>query len=271
MITDSEKVALLISTYNKPEYLRQTLLSLTRQTRMPDTVVIADDGSDERTKALIDSMREAIPVPLLHIWHPDTGFRLSAIRNKAMAAVEDDYIIQIDGDVVLGRHFVEDHASVAERGYFVLGSRVYFGPKITERILRNGFSPFWLFGSQQGSWTNRIRIGWLRRRLATRYAQKVPRVRGCNMAFWREDIIRINGYNEDFTGWGGEDTELVCRLKNSGVAHKALKAGGVQYHLWHPMASRSRTALNQDLCDRTECERIARAENGIAKYLRHER
>ncbi|WP_298080540.1 glycosyltransferase family 2 protein [uncultured Rikenella sp.] len=261
-------VTLLVSTYNKPDYLRQTLLSVARQTVLPDEVVIADDGSTDETRQLIDEIRTLIPIPIQRVWHPDTGFRLSEIRNKAIAAAKGEYIIQTDGDIVLGRHFVADHTAIAEHGWLVCGSRVYLGPKTTERILNKGFSRFrGLFGSQHGSFANSFRIGWLGRYLSKRYDRKATHIRGCNMAFWRQDLIAANGYNEDIVGYGAEDGEIVHRMRNGGVKNKMLKFGGIVYHLWHPLLSRDCLAANQNIHTRTKTEGITRCENGIDKYL----
>lgn len=259
-------VTLLVSTYNKPDYLRQTLLSVARQTVLPDEVVIADDGSTDETRQLINEIRTLIPIR--RVWHPDDGFRKCEILNKALAQATGEYIIQTDGDIVLGRHFVADHIALAERGWLVCGSRVYLGPKTTERILNKGFSRFrGLFGSQHGSFANSFRIGWLGRYLSKRYDRKATHIRGCNMAFWRQDLIAANGYNEDIVGYGAEDGEIVHRMRNGGVKNKMLKFGGIAYHLWHPFLSRDRLAANQNIHTRTKTKGITRCENGIDKYL----
>ena len=111
-------VSLIISTYNNPEYLYLTLKSVMNQRRLPDEILIADDGSGEATRTLVEEMAAESFVPLRHIWHEDEGFRLGAIRNKAIAEAKGEYIIQIDGDIVLHPPFVADHVKMAREGWF---------------------------------------------------------------------------------------------------------------------------------------------------------
>lgn len=261
-------VTLLVSTYNKPDYLRQTLLSVARQTVLPDEVVIADDGSTDETRQLIDEIRTLIPIPIQHVWHPDTGFRLSEIRNKAIAAAKGEYILQIDGDVVLERHFMADHLDVAEPGAFVCGSRLLLTPRYTQKILVDGMKVKSGFSSKFDHMLNNLRIGWLRRYMAPRFAKGQPdRLRGCNMAFWKSDLIAVNGYNEDMASWGGEDIEIAWRLIYCGVQKKMLKFGGVMYHLYHPEASRDKVSMHNEIIDAVKRERSARCLNGLDKHL----
>ena len=116
-------ISLLISTYNWKEALRQSLLSIFNQTVLPHEILIADDGSTDDTRLLIEEMREMSPVPIVHLWQEDDGFRVASIRNKAIARATGDYIVQIDGDIFVNRHFIQDHIEMAEEGYFVCGSR----------------------------------------------------------------------------------------------------------------------------------------------------
>ncbi len=134
----STTVSLLIATYNWPEALRQTLASVVHQTILPNEILIADDGSNSSTTQLIESFKANHPtLNVIHVWHEDKGFRLAAIRNKAIGVAVSDYIIQIDGDIILDPHFIADHLSIAARGYFVTGSRLLLGQKITEQLLRS--------------------------------------------------------------------------------------------------------------------------------------
>lgn len=118
------KLSLIISTYNSPEALRVTLESVLRQAIYPREIIIADDGSDESTATVIKEFTSKSPVPLRHVWHENRGFRLAAIRNRAIAAATGDYIVQIDGDIILDPFFIADHIDSARNGHFVCGSRV---------------------------------------------------------------------------------------------------------------------------------------------------
>ncbi|WP_231561011.1 galactosyltransferase-related protein [Sphingobacterium sp. T2] len=92
-------------------------------------------------------------------------------------------------------------------------------------------------------------------------------IHGCNMAFWREDAIKVNGYNEDFVGWGPEDKEFVARLLNLGLEKRFLKFGAIVYHLWHKLNSRENLSLNEEIFRRTKESKVYFCANGINKYL----
>ncbi|MBR2326254.1 MAG: glycosyltransferase family 2 protein [Alistipes sp.] len=257
--------ALIISTYNWPEALSLCLQSVAEQSRLPDEIIIADDGSREPTRQFIEQFKAQTHLPIRHIWHPDEGFRLAAIRNRAMAAAESDYIIQIDGDIILHRNFVEDHLRQAQEGFYVVGSRVLLGEAFSQEALQKGTLP------QITLYTNglRNRMNSLRSLPLSRLfgASRKVRARGCNMSFFRKDIIAINGYNEDMVGWGEEDTEMVARLHHNNIGTKRLKFAGIAYHIFHKEASRSSHSLNLSIKERTLTERTLRCQNGIDKYL----
>lgn len=261
---------LLATTYNRPKALRALLLSVARQTVRPDEIVIADDGSTDETRQLIDRMRPLLaPVPIRHVWHPDTGFRLSEIRNKAIAQSTGEYIIQIDGDIVLERHFMADHLELTEPGWFVCGSRILLSEEQTRHLEESTeATPPRLWRCRIGCWPNGLRSRIGRGYLAKRYAKgKIKPLRGCNMAFWKTDLQAVNGYNEELTNWGAEDLEIGYRLLRFGVRKKMLKMGGVEYHLYHPQAARDALAQHKEIIRQMSENGQVRCKEGIEKYL----
>lgn len=261
MIVD---VSLLIATYNWKEALRLSLLSAFAQTVLPKEILVADDGSADDTQLLIEEMQKISPVPIVHIWHEDRGFRLSEIRNKAIARATGNYIIQIDGDIIMNRHFIQDHLDLACEGYFVCGSRILLSSEYSTQLLEGKKD----YHSISRRVLNGMRCHFLRHYLSDRYKKNnIMRLRGCNMAFWRKDLIAVNGYNESFASWGHEDSELAYRLIFLGIKKRFLKMGGVAFHLYHPMASRSgepeqMTALRQNILDKKKW-----TTNGLDKHL----
>lgn len=262
------KVTLLISTYNWKEALRLCLLSVSVQTVMPDEIVIADDGSREDTRQLIDEFKNVFSVPVIHVWQEDKGFRLTVIRNKAIAQSTGDYIIQIDGDVILERHFIQDHKDLMERGYFVCGSRTKIGPVVSKRLLSEISFKLNVSNVKVSFMLNGFRSRMIRAFLSERYAKTIDHMRGCNMAYWRDDFIAINGYNEDLLDWGHEDGELVYRLHFAGVKKKFLKMGGIVYHLWHKESSKHNEGKHLEALDLVKKNKLHWCSNGIDKYLK---
>ncbi|WP_373811190.1 glycosyltransferase family 2 protein [Porphyromonas macacae] len=263
------KISLLISTYNWEKALEICLLSVSRQTVLPDEIIIADDGSSPETGAMIESMKPRLNIPVLHVWHEDKGFRKTVILNKAVARSTGDYIIQVDGDVLLSKNFIKDHKELMEKGYFVCGSRTKISEKGSKKIMeRKTYGYIHLLDLEPSHMPNCLRSKILRSFLSKRYGRDIGHQRGCNMAFWKEDFLKINGYDEDFIGWGHEDSDFSYRLHFSGVKKKFLKMGGTVFHLYHKENSKSNESENMAKFINTKTIRKKRCDNGIDKYLK---
>ncbi len=259
-------VSLIVTTYNWEKALALYLQSAINQSVLPDEIIIADDGSKQPTRLAVEAFARTSPVPVRHIWHEDDGFRLTVIRNKAIAAARSEYLIQTDGDLILHPDFIRDHLAVAEKGYFVSGSRVMVSKALSASLLAASDKvphlSFWTRGLKNR--INGLRLPWLGRLMGL---LRKTRVRGCNMAFWREDLLAVNGYNEEMTGWGEEDQELGVRLRNSGLGQHTIKFCGIVYHLHHKEASRDRHTINQQILRDAETCRAVQCKKGVDQYL----
>lgn len=247
-------VSLIITTYNNTVPLNLCLKSVAVQTVLPDEIIIGDDGSTDETRALIDEWRGKISVPIIHVWQEDQGFRASRIRNLAFAAAKNDYLVMIDGDIVLERHFIEDHQRLIKPNHFVCGSRIRMKKALSERYLQSGRSTLPLSWLPKDRFLNAVRCVPLSLLVADVYGQRpIDKGRSCNMSFWKSDIAKVNGFNEDFVGWGLEDSDFIARLCRAGVKKRFLKFGGIQYHLWHQERQldnrEERERLVQDVID----------------------
>jgi len=255
------KVSLIVSTYNWPEALNLCLQSIRNQVFLPDEVIVADDGSGEETRQLIESIISEFPTPLKHVWHEDAGFRKTIILNNAIKVASGEYIVQVDGDVILNKYFIKDHLFSAEWGTFVRGTRAMLSPKKTQQIFHSGninLSP-WDAGVINRNNAMRFSIF---QSLGSRKEMSSRSVRGSNLAFWKSDFIHVNGYNNDLTGWGHEDEELAARLINNGITKKIVKLCAVQYHLHHAHLSRQNENWQNSIVQKTVAEKIMRCTNG---------
>lgn len=259
--------SLVVATYEWPEALAAVLESVRRQRVPPTEVVIADDGSGAATRRVVESFAARLPVPLVHVWHPDEGFQLAQIRNKAVARARGAYVVQIDGDMVLDPGFVDDHLDAARPGAFVGGSRALLGPDASRRVLAGGPLPGPL-GREVRNRLNAIRVPPLARAASALVrAGGLRSVRGGNMGFWRDDFVAVNGYDEAFVGWGREDTDLVLRFYRRGLRRRYFKLRGVAYHLHHREASRDRLGDNDALLRRARDATATRCERGVSQWL----
>ena len=260
--------SLIISTYNRPDALDVVLESVCRQTRMPDEIIIADDGSREETVQLIKRWQQSgrLGVPLRHVWHPDEDFRLAMIRNKAIAAASGDYIIQIDGDAFIHPRFVDDHIRMARPNSFIKGTRIMLDKELSQKICETKrFSYPSIFSPHIIQYRVKAFRNPILRNFFEEFHPTDLSALGCNMAFWKKDAIGVNGYDEEFVGWGHEDTDFTMRLNRNGVKKRNIRYAALIYHLWHPQAGDG--SVNAMLRDRQAQRGNARAQKGIDQYL----
>lgn len=267
IVSNFPSVSLIISTYNWPQALEKCLKSVLRQTYLPTEIVIADDGSNTKTKEVIDHFAKNCTVQLKHIWHDDKGFRLAAIRNKAIYAASGDYIIQIDGDIIMECHFIEDHLHFLQESAFLCGSRVWIPKEYSDQILNSSdINQLNLFQFPMSSILNGLRIPKLGKLITSSYKKNKPlALRGCNMSFWKKDLMKINGYNEEIQGWGSEDADLAIRLINNGVKKLFIKFAGIAYHIYHKENSKSDLIKNEKILSNSIANQETWIPNGIIK------
>ena len=224
---------LIVTTYNWPAALQLTLKSIARQSVAPGEVIVADDGSGPDTGQVIERWKTEIAAPVLHMWQPHEGFRLARSRNRAIAAATGEYLMIVDGDMVLHRHFVADHLRAARPGSFIQGVRLLTEAETAARMLREGSLDLNFFSPGIRRRRHAIRSLLLSRMLFWRRVGQHA-IRGCNQAYWKRDLLQVNGFNEAFVGWGREDNEIAARLYNVGVHRRNLKFQALAIHLHHP-------------------------------------
>jgi glycosyltransferase involved in cell wall biosynthesis len=259
------KLSLVISVYNQPATLEKVFRALQRQTRWPDEILLSDDGSDPPTKNLIAQFAVAAPTSVRHIWHPHNGFRKTAILNQTLAAATGDYMIFTDADCVPHPRFVADHAVLAERGFWVQGRRCFVREEFVAEF-ELGRTPVWQ---------------WILRRKITGAAKgvrwpipiisrdtKQRGIIGCNMGFWRDDLVAVNGFDEDYSGWGiGEDSDIGTRLHHLGRCRKFVYGRAIIFHLNHPQAPREHHAASLARLAETIATKKIRCVNGLNRHF----
>ncbi len=262
---DSISCTLIIATYNWPEALELCLKSVLAQTVLPAEIIIADDGSTNETNELINTYKKLSTVPIKHIWHKDEGFRKTIILNEAIRSASYQYIIQIDGDIIIHHSFIQAHISAAMPGFFIRGSRTLINKKTTRVLLQNDLIDINFFSTGLVNRMNGLHCGLLSLlHKAIAKSSYKNGVIGCNFSYWKKDVVAVNGYNNDITGWGQEDSELGARLMNTGIAKRNLKYKAICFHLFHAHFSRDRDALNMQMLDKTIKDKIVQCSNGYS-------
>jgi glycosyltransferase involved in cell wall biosynthesis len=267
----AELISVIVTTYNREDALAAVLRSLSRQSDTDFEVVIADDGSGPATAALIEAWKAGAGRHVEHVWHEDRGFRAAEIRNRAVLASRGAYCIFLDGDCIVRRDFVATHRRLAEPGCFVTGNRILLSAALTATVLCEKLAPEdWRFGrwlAERGrGGINRLSallhlpLGPLRRLRQNAWRG----ARSCNLAIWRCDLDRVDGFDADYSGWGKEDSDIIVRLLRAGIRRKdGVFAAGV-IHLWHSDFDRSRLPENERKLESVVAGNRVRAQRGLS-------
>lgn len=263
-------ISIIITTYNRPDALTAVVEACFAQDDKDFEIIIADDGSTNNTQEAVAALQARSPVPLKHVWQEDIGFRAARARNLGTLAAQGDYVIFLDGDCVPQKDFVANHRRLAQRGFMVTGSRVLLSEGYTGRLLEQHLD------------IQRLgMMGKLKLRLAghaNKFLQTVlvwpdigrerksfswRRIKSCNMAAWRSDLDLVNGFDESFTGWGHEDSDLAVRLFNAGVLRKDGSFATEVYHLWHREAKRDQESSNRAVVLQRAEDKTTQAVTGL--------
>lgn len=245
-------ISILLATYNWPQALKLCLESLATQTDRSFEIIIADDGSTDSTKQVIEQFMASCPLSIKHLWQEDHGFRKTIILNRAIAAAQGDYLVFLDGDCIVQPDFVARHQALAQKGYLVTGSRILLNEKLTQELinwprwdfhrfsdrllgerLSGGINKYWPLKIKlgNGSWRDYKKFVW-------------RRIKGCNMACWKADAEAIHGFDETMTGWGHEDADFVFRLQRHHIIRKSGSWATEVLHLFHKINDQSNAAEN---------------------------
>ncbi|OQY01280.1 MAG: glycosyl transferase family 2 [Desulfobacteraceae bacterium 4572_130] len=247
------KVSVIITSYNKPDYLKRVIHGLLLQTRIPNEIIVADDGSKEETSNLVQLFKKKCTnCKIVHVWQKDKGFRAARIRNLAIKKSKAEYLIFLDGDCIPEKHFVEDHIFFAKKGFFFQGKRILIEKQLSKTFtFKDTLLKRKLFLSLlKGNISNGhhiIRLPFI----PVMENTKISGTRTANLGVFKKDLYALNGFNEDFIGWGREDSELVARLYNFGLKRKQHLFKAICFHLWHKENNRNNLEKNDILLEKT--------------------
>ena len=264
-------ISVIITTYNRETALGAVLRALECQSDRAFEIIIADDGSGDATRELVARQATRFDRPLRHVWQEDRGFRAAEVRNRGILASSGDYCVFLDGDCIPRPGFIAVHRRLAEPGWFVTGNRVLMAREFTEQVLVQSIKPErWNLATWAALRAQRkinrlapllpLPIGPLRKLRATAWKG----ARSCNLAVWRRDLDRLDGFDAAFNGWGLEDSDLLIRLLHAGVRRKDGNFATGVLHLWHPESDRSCLPENQRRLDEIGRSSRIRAIDGLS-------
>jgi glycosyltransferase involved in cell wall biosynthesis len=248
------KLSVIITTYNSEEWLQKVLIGYSVQTEQDFEVVIADDGSTEKTKLVIETFRDKFKFPIVHIWQEDNGFQKCKILNKAILKTNSDYLLFTDGDCIPRKDFVAQHLKHQEEGYFLSGGYFKLPMKTSKKIsleniqkqdcfsiswlIKNGVSKTFKLSKLTKIYVFAVFMNWLTPTKRT--------FNGHNTSCFKSDLLAVNGFNE-IMQYGGLDRELGERLFNYGILSKQIRYSAVCLHLDHARAYFNQEEWNKNL------------------------
>lgn len=269
------ELSLIISFYNRLDYLKLVFAGLEIQSFKNFEVIIADDGSNKVVVAELNSLIKKYDFPIKHIWHEDKGFRKNKILNRAIVESQTNYLVFIDGDCVPHSEFLKEHYINRKERVCLTGRRVNLSKKITdklnEKLIRNKFLErnnfLILIDSIFGETVDFEKGIYVKNNFLRKLINKKPRgLLGCNFSIHKKDILEVNGFDERYIYPSiGEDSDLQFRLELNGVRIESLNNMAIQYHLFHKL--QQRRAENLQLFDEVKKSRLAFTPYGITKSI----
>jgi glycosyltransferase involved in cell wall biosynthesis len=268
------KLSVIISTYKAEEWLHKVLLGYAIQSEQDFEVIIADDGSTDKTKAVIESFRNQFKHPLQHVWQEDNGFRKCKILNKAITVSKADYLLFTDGDCIPRLDFIEKHLFYRQKGYFLSGGYFKLPMAISKAIVdetiqkQDCFKMTWL--NKNGFSLNFKSTKLVRNRFFAAFMNWITPTKrtwnGHNSSAYKSDILAINGFNE-LLDYGGEDREMGERLFNYGILSKQIRYSAICVHLDHSRnyIDAEKVKYNLEVRNYNSKNKVTWIETGIQK------
>jgi len=232
-------VSIVIPFYKRLEHLRCCLDSLSLCAKDFDEVVVSDDGSDQGTVNQLHEMIKKYAFSVKYVWQPKKGFRVAAARNNGIRHAKGEYLIFLDCDLLVLPGTIKHHLSLARKGRFVAGHCKYLGEDRSNAVMQSPISPEILekhYGQIPEREIIKTHRRFIKRTILIRFGLLSHRKQslGGHFSIYREDIERVNGYDESYVGWGGEDEDLGIRLVKAGIYGRSGIRGARALHMWHP-------------------------------------
>ncbi|MEM8981131.1 MAG: glycosyltransferase [Pseudomonadota bacterium] len=269
------KIGVIVSTYNSPRYLDLTLTALAGQERPADEILIADDGSGPETGDVIEAWANK-GLPVQRIWHADNGFQKTIAVNRAIAASASEYLLFTDGDTLHCPWYIGLSQRLARPGRYLCGSLLRLSEAASANVTREKVTTKQVFDARYLRDVGLVTgvTSWLKTAplpgALTRGLDAIWPIRktfnGANASCWRDDALRVNGFDNDMR-YGGLDKEFGVRLQNAGVRGRHIRFSAPVLHLDHgrPYADPEIRRVNRGKIAKARREKIVRTENGLAE------
>lgn len=258
------KISLIIAVYARDDFLRLVLESIRGQVFRDFEVIVAEDGNSKGVGCVVRDFQSRGEIPVTHLTQEDAGFRKARILNRAVTAARGEFLVFIDGDCVLHKHFLREYARRANEGHCLFGRRVMLGQTLTAAMISKGQAYKISF--------LRVMMSRSRKKEEALYfpflvSRRKTGMLGCSFCVSRRNIVAINGFDEDFKQpYYGEDTDIERRLKLLGLRMVCTRYSTIQYHLFHATGDRSDAwKISETLFTEKSLGKRTMCANGIVK------
>jgi len=267
--------------YDRPDLLRLALICLSSQSRRPEEVVIVDDGSPgDMLPAVREWAADLGLDEIKYVRQEHRGFRLARSRNNGIRECSGDYVVFWDQDMVATRGYLDVFGRFGRRGQFLVALPVLLTERQSELVTPEVVARCDYSGILTGAQVRKIRRQYVKDSFYHHVGKLLPwkryrpKVRGGAFGVSREDLVRVNGFDENYVGWGAEDDDLGRRLYRAGVVGRTVFRDEFPLHLWHPHRTGGSDSCNLDYYNRRLAE-IARGDvkavNGLSNPLGDDR
>ena len=235
------KISVIVPVYNRLEHFRALFLCLLRQKKQADELIITDDGSSQKVLDFISDLIPKAQFKVKHIYQEDKGFRKTRALNNAVRNSTGDLLIFCDQDLIFGEEYIETIANNIKNNIFLMG-RAHHTTEDEKNIILSDIENINSYNEiikklpakYIETIDKMLKEDRKRRIIKTlRLAKRGIRLVGMSYALMKEAYLKVNGYDENYIGWGQEDDDFGNRLTVAGINGKELITQNIQLHLWH--------------------------------------
>ncbi len=236
-------ITIIISVYKNIKALELVLDSILNQSVQVNEIIVSEDGKSVEMQEFISATNIK---KLIHLTQEDLGWRKNIALNNSIKKSSSEYLIFIDGDVVLHKRFVEGHLYCSKPKRVCAGKRVELGSEYSQKLydkqltidkLSNSFIRriISLHKDKVRHYEDGIYInpkGYIYNNIIQK--KHINYLIGCNFSCYKKDIESINGFNEDYKNPAiGEDVDINWRFRADGTEVISCRNIANVYHLWH--------------------------------------
>ena len=160
------------------------------------------------------------------------------VRPDVSAAAVGDRLLFIDCDFVLLPGAVRAHAEAARPGRFVAAMCKYLPEQPSRLCLQTGLSADEAVRAyddlpQRPIQRAHEKFLWYTALIRLKLAPKRKLRCSSHFSIGRSDFEAINGYDEQFHGWGGEDEDMAHRMMLARMRPCSIIPRARTLHVWH--------------------------------------